>query len=210
VTFFVGCNFRCRFCFNAPLLEFSEKYLSDLEGICDELEKQAHLIEGVIVTGGEPTLQPEPLIALGQWVQKNNLLFGLMTNGTRVKVLRKLLKLQLLDYLAVDIKTIPQVDKYAKITQNEEIGLREIKDTVALTVQSDIHYEFRTTLVPGIVYKSEDIRQISEWVGAENFVLQIFRPTETVLDPALRQVSFTEEELATIREVGKQLGIQIR
>ncbi|MFX1475980.1 MAG: 4Fe-4S cluster-binding domain-containing protein, partial [Promethearchaeota archaeon] len=61
VVFFAGCNLRCRFCFNTPILEFDDKYLFSTEGITTELDKQKYLIEGVIVTGGEPTLQPEPL-----------------------------------------------------------------------------------------------------------------------------------------------------
>lgn len=210
VVFFAGCNFRCRFCFNTPILKFDEKYLCSLEEITTELTKQSYLIEGVVVTGGEPTLQTEPLIALAEWVRKNDLRFGLMTNGTNSKVLRKLLRHQLLDYVAVDIKTIPQFEAYTKITQNKGIGLEEIKETVTLLKKSSIQYEFRTTLVPQIVCKPEEIQQISDWVGVDHLILQIFRPTETVLDPALRQVSFNEEELSSIREVGKQLGIRIR
>ncbi len=210
VVFFAGCNLRCRFCFNTPILEFDDKYLFSTEGITTELDKQKYLIEGVIVTGGEPTLQPEPLLALAEWSRKNNLGFGLMTNGTKSKVLRRLLRLQLLDFVAVDIKTIPEIKAYAKITQNKRIGLGQIKETVALLKNSGIQYEFRTTLVPQIVYRPEEIRQISDWVGIDHFVLQIFRPTETVLDPALRQAAFNEEELSSIREVGKQLGIHIR
>ncbi|MFX1476439.1 MAG: hypothetical protein ACFFCO_13360, partial [Promethearchaeota archaeon] len=145
-----------------------------------------------------------------EWSRKNNLGFGLMTNGTKSKVLRRLLRLQLLDFVAVDIKTIPEIKAYAKITQNKRIGLGQIKETVALLKNSGIQYEFRTTLVPQIVYRPEEIRQISDWVGIDHFVLQIFRPTETVLDPALRQAAFNEEELSSIREVGKQLGIHIR
>ncbi len=210
VVFFVGCNFRCRFCFNAPILEFDDKYLCNITKVTTELTKQSYLVEGVIVTGGEPTLQPEPLTTIAEWARENSLLFGLMTNGTNSRILRKFLRLQLLDFVALDIKTVPLIEEYVKITQNKRTSLVQIKETVALLKKSSIQYEFRTTLVPQLVYKPEEIRQISDWVGADHFILQIFRPSETVLDPALRQVSFSEEELSLIREVGKQLGIRIR
>jgi pyruvate formate lyase activating enzyme len=133
-----------------------------------------------------------------------------MTNGTNPTVLRRLLRLELLDFVAVDIKTVPQNEAYTKITQNTRIGLEQITETVALLQNSNIQHEFRTTLVPQMVFTPEEIRRISDWVGVGHFVLQIFRPTETVLDPVLREVTFTEEELALIQEAARELGIHIR
>jgi pyruvate formate lyase activating enzyme len=210
VVFFAGCNLRCRFCFNGPILALEERFAVDLESLYTELAKQRFLIEGVIATGGEPTLQPLSLHALAVWARQSGLLFGLMTNGTKPKVLRDLLADRLLDYIAIDIKTVPSVEAYAQITQSEEDLLPPIKESIKLARQSKISYEFRTTLVPGLIDEPDQIRKISQWVGTKNYVLQAFLPGAGVLDSGLRQHSFTPETLSRLRGLGKRLGIAVR
>ena len=210
VVFFAGCNLRCRFCFNAPILEFDKKFVVELDNVFEELEEQLFLAEGIIVTGGEPTLQPEPLYALAEWTHNHNLSFGLMTNGTRPAVLKHLLINHLIDYIAVDIKTIPQPKPYSNITQSKEEILEPLEETITLIKSSKIHYEFRTTLIPQLVDQLDQIRQIIEWVGPDHFVLQAFRPTETVVDPQLQKQAFTQNEFLKFREFGQRNNIIVR
>lgn len=210
VVFFVGCNLRCRFCFNAPLLEFDKQFLVDLEQIYPELEAHRFLADGVIVTGGEPTIQSEPLYELAQWVKQQNFKFGIMTNGTKPDVIQRLISDQLIDYVAVDIKTIPQAKTYANITQSNEAILPLIKETIALLKASQIEYEFRTTLVPKLVEDLNQLKKIIQWVGSDHYVLQVFRPTETVLDLKLIQASFTTEELNRFQTFAQQNGLLTR
>jgi len=208
--FFAGCNLRCRFCFNTPILEFDEKFLTDMSDVYNEIEEQRFLIEGVIATGGEPTLQPNALLFLAKWTHQKDLRFGLMTNGTKPQVIRQLIKNKLLDYVAVDIKTIPKPEAYAHITQNKKNVLSLVQETVTLLKTTDISYEFRTTLVPHLIDGLEQIQQIVEWVGTDNYILQIFRNTDTVIDGQLKEFEFSEKQLSRIRDFAKKAGINVR
>ncbi len=210
VVFFVGCNLRCRFCFNGPLLNFDEHFHIDLSKTYPEIESQKSLIDGVIVTGGEPTLQPEPLLTLAKWTRKQELLFGLMTNGTKPEVLRELLDNELVNYIAVDIKTVPKREQYSHITQVAKNFIEKIQETISLLQSSSISYEFRTTLVPGLLDQKSQIRQIAEWVGNEHYVLQAYRPTKTVLDVSLHNQSFSSAELDCFRSFARENHIRVR
>ncbi|MFX1563908.1 MAG: anaerobic ribonucleoside-triphosphate reductase activating protein [Promethearchaeota archaeon] len=208
--FFAGCNLRCRFCFNAPILEFDEKFLTEISNVYAEIEAHLFLIEGVIATGGEPTLQPNTLFSLAEWTHQKDLRFGLMTNGTNPQIIRKLIQDNLLDYVAVDIKTVPQPEAYAHITQKKKDVLSLVQETVSLLKTTKISYEFRTTLIPNLIDDFEQIQQIAEWVGTDNYVLQIFRNVETVVDDQLHQCEFTTKQLSRIREFARTAGINIR
>ncbi len=203
VVFFTGCNLRCKFCFNGPLLEFNKQYLVDLERVYEELDEHQYLIDGILVTGGEPTLQPDALNAIGEWTNNHKLKFGIMTNGTKPAILQQLLDANLLDYVAVDIKTIPNEKEYARITQTEHEILPAINETIALLKSSKISYEFRTTLVPSLIDKIPQLEKILKWVGNKNYILQNFRSTDTVLDPNLKKV-FSVEELDQFRQFAKK------
>ena len=209
VAFFAGCNLRCRFCFNTPVLDFKEEFHVELAQIFDELQEHQYLIEGVIATGGEPTLQPEALQALAEWTHQHGLKFGLMTNGTKPTVIKKLLDEKLLDYVAVDIKTIPDEKTYTQISQAPTSILSDIQATVSLLKSSKVEKEFRTTLVPSLVDKIEQIEQIMNWVGPEFYVLQNFRPTSTVLDQNLNK-PFSTTELNKYREFAKTHQVEVR
>ena len=210
VVFFVGCNLRCRFCFNAPILEFKERYRVNLSKVFTEVEEQKYLIDGVMVTGGEPTLQPQALRELAHWTHQQELLFGLMTNGTKPDVLRQLIVDQLVDYVAVDLKTVPCLKAYAQITQSQENLLPLVKETIKLLKSSEIHYEFRTNLVPNLVNEFQQIDEIAKWVGINHFVLQTFRPTDTLVDDSLQSAAFSPGELEQFREYAKEKGIPTR
>jgi pyruvate formate lyase activating enzyme len=209
VAFFAGCNFRCRFCFNTPLLDFKDEFHVDLSNVFDELKEHRYLIDGVIASGGEPTLQPEALQALAKWSHKQELKFGIMTNGTKPDVIKKLLNENLLDFVAVDIKTVPNEKDYTQITQAKPPLLSDIQTTISLLDSSQVEKEYRTTLVPSIIDKVAQIKQIMNWVGPEHYVLQNFRPTNTILDPVLSK-SFSLEELDKFREFAKTHQVKTR
>jgi pyruvate formate lyase activating enzyme len=177
--------------------------------VFEELGEHRFLIDGVIVTGGEPTLQPDPLHALGEWTHNNSLKFGIMTNGSKPAVVKRLLDAKLLDYVALDIKTIPKKKEYAHITQSEEELLPVINETIAILKSSKISYEFRTTLIPSLIDKKSQLKQILKWIGKENYVLQNFRSTDTVLDPNL-QDSFSVEKIEEFRQFAEKNQITTR
>ena len=147
-VFTVGCSFRCPFCHN-PELVLSSQYTVDNgreKEFFEFLKKRKGKIEGVCITGGEPTIQKD-IIEFIQKVKKLGFKIKLDTNGTRPDVLKKLLDLKLLDFVAMDIKNQPR--KYNQTTGTKG-DIQRIKLSVNLIMNSRLPYEFRTTVVPGL------------------------------------------------------------
>ena len=182
LVFFGGCNLTCPFCHNPSLVE-SPQLLPDLppDMIIAELRLRKNFIDGVVVTGGEPTLDRE----LGPFLQevKNlGLETKLDTNGLRPEVLRKLSENGLIDYLALDFKTSPE--RYGEL-HPEGVDIGALAASASLAAGGTIPGEIRTTCVPGLV-EEPDIRRMGELVrGAPLWVLQGFVP-RYALDPGLR------------------------
>lgn len=200
--FTVGCNFRCPYCHNPELV------LPDLiakqpriteEEILNFLSDRKGLLQGICITGGEPTLQPD-LISFLRKVKAMGYLIKLDSNGSQPKILNDIIQNHLVDYLAMDIKTIPQ--KYSLVTFGE-VTVDNILDSINLIKNSNLDYEFRTTVAPEIVSR-EDILQIVNLIKpARAYFLQTFKGIKT-LDPRFQHLSaISEEEL-------KALIIQIK
>ena len=139
-------------------------------------------IEGVCITGGEPTLQPG-LIDFIKKIKTYGFFVKLDTNGTKPDVLKYLLDLKLLDFVAMDIKNSPE--KYSE-TVGVKVDIEKIKTSVELIKNSFIDYEFRTTVVPGI-HDYSDFLAIANWLsGSRAYYLQEFRDV-VILDDNLRK-----------------------
>jgi len=169
VVFTQGCNFRCGFCHNKELVTFDKTTDQFLEkDVLAFLKKRQNIIEAVVITGGEPTLQKD-LISFISKIKKIGFYIKLDTNGSNPSIIKKLLKLKLLDYIAMDIKA--PFSSYQKLT-NSKINISKIKNSISLIIKSDIDYEFRTTMMP--FFTIDDIKEISMIIkGAEKFYLQI-------------------------------------
>ncbi|MBN1483381.1 MAG: anaerobic ribonucleoside-triphosphate reductase activating protein [Chloroflexia bacterium] len=198
VFFTGGCNFRCPLCHNAGLVLQPDEFpsLSEAE-VWDFLQRRAGLLDGVVLTGGEPTLQPD-LLPFIRRLRSYDLAVKLDTNGYRPDVLQALLDEGLLDYVAMDVKAPPV--KYALLAGRPNLDLSRIEGSIALLKASNVAYEFRTTVVPGLL-DEEDIVQVAQWVtDAPLYALQQFRPQGT-LDPALEQVSpYPTERMQSMAE----------
>lgn len=188
VLFTGGCNFRCPMCHNADLVLRPETLPSiPAAEVMAHLEQRAGMITGVVITGGEPTLQPDLADFIAQLKRHNHkLAIKLDTNGYRPAVLAALLDEGMLDYVAMDVKAPPK--KYAHLAGGERLrcdfDITRIERSISLIRESDRPYEFRTTVVPDLLTAS-DIEAIARWLdGAETYVLQQFRAQGT-LDPAL-------------------------
>ncbi len=169
--FTVGCNLRCPFCHNASLVTHPQDagYITDDE-LFSFLKKRVGVLDGICVTGGEPTLQKD----LPEFLEKLKG-FGyavkLDTNGTNPKMLKALADEHLIDYVAVDIKNSPE--KYALTSGNIDF-LDKVKETVSFLLSDTIDYEFRTTVVGGF-HEVEDFEAIGKWIkGAKRYYLQSF------------------------------------
>jgi pyruvate formate lyase activating enzyme len=186
VLFTGGCNFRCPPCHNAALvLQPRELPTLPAEEVWDFFSRRAGLIDGVVLTGGEPTLQPN-LLPFIRRLRAFNLDIKFDTNGYRPLVLEQLLTEGLVDYVAMDVKAPPE--KYPLLSGRPDLELQRIERSIALLEDSPISHEFRTTVVPGLL-DEDDIEAIARWLeGTSRYALQQFRAQGT-LDPALEGVT---------------------
>ena len=197
-VFLGGCNFRCPFCHNADLLGNDAEIQYTYEELLQFLTKRRRLMEGVCITGGEPTLQAEALEKLIRAIRELGLLVKLDTNGTRPEVIRHLMEERLLDYVAMDIKSGP--DRYPQTAGSPCMNLASIQESVEILKHSSIPYEFRTTIVKGI-HTKEDFEQIGPWIsGCPHYYLQNYAVSDRVLKPGGFD-SFTKEELLQFAEI---------
>jgi len=200
VLFTSGCNFRCPYCQNSGLVLHPES-LPEINpaDIFQLLRRRRGLVDGVVITGGEPTLQRD-LEDFLRKLKELDLATKLDTNGYRPEVLRELLERGLLDYVAMDIKAPPA--KYS-LAAGVPIDLRRIEESIGLILSSGIEHEFRTTVVPGIV-APEDIEEMAKIIaGARKCVLQQFRPQGT-LDPRFEEVAPYPAQ--TLQEMARTAG----
>jgi pyruvate formate lyase activating enzyme len=201
IVFTQGCNYSCPYCHNANLipLDSEERDYLPLEYLYAFLNDRKGLIDGVSITGGEPTIQKD-LLELIQGIKSLGLKVKLDTNGSNPQVIKKLLDKELLDYLAMDIKG--SLKKYDEIT-GQKINPESLKKSINLIMNSGIDYEFRTTVVPTL-HESNDFKEIGELIkGAENYFIQNFRPVNTYNPQYLKLNGFPVSILKQFKEIIK-------
>ena len=202
VVFVGGCNFRCPFCHNPDLVE--EISLPDIEeaDILDFLEKRKKWLDAVVISGGEPTLYPE-LIDFVRKVKELGYLVKIDTNGTNPRLLKELM--EIVDYVAMDIKA--SRESYEKVTL-VTVAIEKIDESVDILKNSNITYEFRTTVVPGL-FDEKEAERIGEWLeGAKLYMLQQFNPKKDMVDNSFKGVlPFEKDELERFKKiVEKNIG----
>ena len=199
-VFFAGCNLRCPFCHNASLVlgERSANAVMEADAFFEFLSSRRGKLEGVCVTGGEPTLQPE-LTAFLERIKAMGFLVKLDTNGSRPEVLRDVVERGLVDYVAMDIKNSPE--KYTLTCGGVDI-LDAVRQSAAYLMNSDVAYEFRTTVVDPL-HTAEDLRAVGAWLrGAKRYYLQSFVDSGDLIGSGMRAFSPQEMEelLNVVRE----------
>lgn len=194
VIFTQGCNFNCSYCQNSSLIP-NKKGLMDEDEIMNYLNKRKSILDGLVISGGEPTVQKnlkEFIIKIKDIGYK----VKLDTNGSNPKVLKDLLDNNLLDYVAMDIKQ----DKinYEEVTGYKKYNFESIKESIKILEESKIDYEFRTTLIKNYhaIKKVENILKIIN--KKSKYYLQNFETSEDVRDKKLE--GFTKEELLDIEK----------
>ncbi len=186
-----GCNFRCPFCHNGDLVLYPDSFpVISEEEFFSFLEKRKHILTGVCITGGEPTLQAD-LAEFIRHIHSLSLLVKLDSNGFRPDVLHSLLQEKLLDYVAMDIKS--SKESYSLAAGIPGLEIQKIEESVSLLEHFDIAHEFRTTLVRGI-HSEKDLISIGKWLAPDSlYILQSYKENDAVIDPSCS--SFSTEEL---------------
>lgn len=217
-VFTVGCNFRCPFCHNPELV--LQSWSSERGSISEEaffqfLEQRRGKIDGICITGGEPTLQPDILDFMKK-IKALGFLIKLDSNGTRPDVLKKVYAQRLADFVAMDIKNC--LERYEAACISDVFGdtITVDKERIALSVDLIMHsgvpYEFRTTAVPGI-HQESDFECIGRWIkGASHYAIQPFRDGKIIdmrLRARIKQHQIDTDRIASImRQYVQQVEIR--
>lgn len=200
-----GCNFACPFCQNSSLIPITNTKEFSEEEVFEYLNLRKKILDGVVITGGEPTVQKD-IKEFIKKIKELGLLVKLDTNGSNPKMLQELINDELVDYVAMDIKNI--FSKY-NITAGKKVILDNIKKSINILKNSKIEYEFRTTIVKEL-HKIDDIVSICKLVGDAKYYLQNFEDSDDVIDHSLH--GFSHEELLFINNYLKDLfpNVEIR
>ncbi len=200
-VFTAGCNFRCPFCHNAGLVTHLDAAARiDEQDILAYLIKRKGIIDGVCITGGEPTLQRD----LPQFIRRVRELgyaVKLDTNGADPRTLAALIDAGLLDYVAMDIKNCPA--RYAETVGIPDFDLAPVRESVALLLCGRVDFEFRTTVTDEL-HTSQDIGALAEWIaGAPRYFLQPFVDSGDLIGAGLHTPSTQklEEMCAAASEI---------
>ena len=186
VLFLPYCNFRCPYCHNHPLVIHPEQFPSiPWEDILNRLREFQDWIDGVCVTGGEPTFHPD-LPRFIRKLKKRGFSVKLDTNGSNPSLLEQLLKAKSIDFVSMDVKAPLDPFSYRR-SAGTGVDLQAIQKSIDLLKKGEVEFEFRMTVVPGL-HREEEIRSLGQQLGVgRRFILQNFNP-DNPLDPTLKHV----------------------
>ena len=192
-----GCNFKCPYCHNRDLVfPPADAIAYSEEEILNHLIAKKKVLDGVCITGGEPTLHK----ALPEFISKIKdlgLLVKLDSNGTNPKMIKDLINNGLIDYVAMDIKH--SKEKYNSIANMQHFDIAPINESIEFLKEGRVDYEFRTTVIREC-HTSSDFENIGNWIrGAKAYYLQSYRESEQVINPIFS--SYSPEELQAFAEL---------
>ncbi len=195
IVFTQGCNMKCPFCQNSTLIPTEPEGTIPEEEIFDYLRQRQKILDGVTISGGEPTVQKD-LKEFIIKVRQLGLKVKLDTNGTNYNLLKELIDEKLLDYVAMDIKN--SIGKYGVTSGVPNISMDNILKSIDLLKQNKVDYEFRTTII-NEHHELKDIYEIIKLIGDSKYYLQNFNLSDDVIDRSL--TGFTEEKLNLWNEI---------
>ena len=209
---FAGCDFCCPYCYSKDILDFREEFLKDLKEVKNEIIKNSGSIDAVIFSGGEPCLQRQSLLTLARFTKKLGLKVGIETNGSKPYSIKSLINENLLDFIALDIKAPLKKNIFQKVTKSgtffKTAGeiIDNIRQTLKLLKENEdkIQIEISTTIVPGLIFRKEDILGIAKDISELNcrWVLQPFKSSKGTLDPMLNSIeSPTKKFLENLKKI---------
>jgi len=195
-----GCNFRCPFCYNTDLvIKPNSLPVISKNKVLSFLIERKSILDGICLSGGEPTLYSDLTSFLKQ-IKSCGFRIKIDTNGSNSGRIKEIIEQDLVDYIAMDVKNCFKNDAYTNtIGINDEQAIKEVKNSIGLLINSDIDYEFRTTVIP-VFHDTEIIENIAREIkGAKKYILQNFIKSEQMLDPRLKDVkAYSEEKMKDI------------
>ncbi len=196
MVYTIGCNMRCPYCHNPELVDETVKTRITERQFFDFLDKRKEILEGVVITGGEPTIHGEDLLRFMREVKQRGFLVKLDSNGTNPHLLQRAIAERIVDYIAMDVKA--PLAKYSRIAARP-VDTAAIAESIRLLIASPVLYEFRTTVIKGML-APEDIEEIGKTIqGAKRYFLQKFIPTKILNPQFKRKVTYTNEEFEGLR-----------
>ncbi|MBR3280350.1 MAG: anaerobic ribonucleoside-triphosphate reductase activating protein [Clostridia bacterium] len=198
IVFTQGCNLRCPYCQNSGLIPIVRDFKNDSlveDDIFEFLEKRKGILDGVVITGGEPLIHNDINLFISK-IKEIGYKVKLDTNGTNPELLQSLINQNLIDYVAMDIKN--DFPNYAKTVGVENINTENIKKSIDILKHSKIDYEFRTTIVKEF-HNIESITNICELIGKEpKYFIQNFEDSSNVINHDLH--GFTFDDLVKLQK----------
>lgn len=198
MIFTSGCNFKCPYCHNSSLIKQNKEGLISEKEVFDYLKKRKNILDGLVISGGEPTVQKD-LIEFINKVKRLGYKIKLDTNGYKPDVLKEIIDNNLVDYIAMDIKNT--FSKYNQIINIKNPKVELLKESIELIKNSNIDHEFRTTIIKEH-HTLEDINEIIKIIGKSKYYIQNFRLSEDVINQSLN--SFSDKELDDLKDKLKQ------
>jgi pyruvate formate lyase activating enzyme len=217
IVFTQGCNFRCQFCYNPMLVwpygggKFKKDHcLLEENDLFDFLKSRVGKLEGVVITGGEPTIHKD-LPELIKKIKALGFKIKLDTNGTNPKMLAKFLTAPLIrkggraiDYIAMDLKA--PLEKYEEIA-GAPADLKKIKESIKIILASDLPHEFRTTVIPDFITKNDILKMGELIMGADKWFLQFFKSDLDLVNEKLRgKKPYAEKKMEEMARIGKKFA----
>lgn len=208
IIFTQGCNFKCPYCHNPELISGKQQTGIDEVQILNFLASRQGKLDGVVITGGEPTLHKD----LPEFIKQIKILgfsVKLDTNGTNPEMLESLIHENLIDYVAMDIKA--PIEKYKEIVC-ADVNTDNILKSIDILKKSDIDYEFRTTVIKSQLL-TEDFENIGKLIkNSEKYYLQRFVPTKTLNKKFLQEETYSDEEfipiISNLKNYIKYIGLR--
>ena len=187
-----GCNYRCPFCQNGGLVtDVQDQPVIPEEEVLQFLSKRKGILEGVCITGGEPTLQKDLPLYMER-IRSMGYDIKLDTNGTNPALVKELVEAGLVAKVAMDIKTSP--DRYSVLAGVPDARMDAVRETAEYLLHGKVEYEFRTTVVKEL-HSEQDFHEIAGWLsGARAYYLQEYQDSDMVLVKGFHGCTLEEME----------------
>lgn len=212
IVFTQGCPFRCAYCHNPELIPAQASDTRSVlkeEAVLEQLNRRKHIVEGICITGGEPTVHPD-LPDFIKKVKRLGMLIKLDTNGLTPRMIEKLIKERSVDFFAMDLKHT--WERYSEVIGiNQKNVINNCRETFHLIQNSSIPHEFRTTVYSGF-HKKEDLEEIAgQLQEGEHYALQEIRYEKTLNSGLMRTEPLDLESVAnSIRSKRPLLQVEVR